>query len=104
MATPAAAGAVALLLQANPSLTPDQVKARLMKTAYKSFPTSSVAVDPTTGQSYTSFYDLFTVGAGYLDVAAALAEPRRGASNVGSGAISVRLLQLQNQDRNSVQR
>src|SRR6202045_2240334 len=38
MATPAVSGAVALMLEQNISLTPDQVKARLMKTAYKSFP------------------------------------------------------------------
>ena len=31
-------GAAALLLQKTPGLTPDQVKARLMKTAWKSFP------------------------------------------------------------------
>jgi serine protease AprX len=72
MATPAVSGAAALLLSKNPALTPDQVKARLMKTAYKAFPTSSVATDPTTGQTFTSYYDLFTVGAGYLDIAAAL--------------------------------
>ena len=35
MATPAVVGAAALLLQEQPTLTPDQVKARLMKTAYK---------------------------------------------------------------------
>ncbi len=40
MATPVISGAVALLLQQNSKLTPDQVKARLMKTAYKTFPTS----------------------------------------------------------------
>src|SRR5205823_4062329 len=45
MATPVVSGAAALLLQKSPSLTPDQVKARLMKTAYKTFPASSVAVD-----------------------------------------------------------
>jgi hypothetical protein len=45
-----------------------------MKTASKAFPTSSVATDPTTGQSYTSFYDIFTIGAGYVDAAAALAD------------------------------
>ena len=33
-----------------------------------------MATDPTTGQSYTSFYDVFTVGAGHLDAAAALAD------------------------------
>src|SRR4029077_5924986 len=49
MATPVVSGAVALLLQRNPSLSPDTVKARLMKTAYKTFPLASVAVDPTTG-------------------------------------------------------
>ena len=73
MATPVVAGAVALLLQQNPNMKPDQVKARLMKTAYKTFPTSSISVDATTGQTFTSYYDVFTVGAGYLDVAAALA-------------------------------
>jgi serine protease AprX len=72
MATPVVSGAVALLLQKNGSLTPDQVKARLMKSAYKTFPRSSTARDPTTGKSYTSQYDIFTVGAGYLDIQAAL--------------------------------
>jgi serine protease AprX len=72
MATPMVSGAAALLLQEQPSLTPDQVKARLMKTATKNFPSTSVAVDAVTGISYTSTYDLFTVGAGYLDVWAAL--------------------------------
>jgi len=84
MATPAASGAVALLLQAHPSLTPDQVKARLMKTAYKTFPVSSVATDPTTGETYTSYYDVFTVGAGYLDVAAALGNTDLASSKVGA--------------------
>ena len=72
MATPVVTGAVADLLQANPAMTPDQVKARLMLTAYKVFPTSSTATDTTTGQSFVSYYDAFTVGAGYLDLAAAL--------------------------------
>src|SRR6202022_3087794 len=72
MAAPMVSGAVALLLQKTPSLTPDQVKARIMKTAFKTFPGRSVAIDPPTGVSYTSQYDLFTIGAGYLDIAAAL--------------------------------
>lgn len=72
MATPMVSGAAALVLQQQPSLTPDQVKARLMKTATKNFPSTSVATDPVTGISYTSTYDLFTIGAGYLDVWAAL--------------------------------
>jgi len=74
MSAAVVSGAVADLLQAQPSLTPDQVKARLMKTAYKTFPTSSTATDPITGATYTSYYDVFTVGAGYLDLAAALAD------------------------------
>jgi serine protease AprX len=74
MATPVVSGTVALMIQKDPSLTPDTVKARLMKTASKAFPASSVATDSVTGESYTSFYDAFTVGAGYVDAAAALAD------------------------------
>ncbi len=72
MATPVVSGAAVLLLEQNPNLTPDQVKARLMKTASKTFPASSSATDPTTGITYTDYYDIFTIGAGYLDIAAAL--------------------------------
>ena len=63
MATPMVSGAAALMLQRDPSLTPDQVKARLMKTATKSFPAHSTATDPLSGQTYTSQYDIFTIGA-----------------------------------------
>jgi serine protease AprX len=48
MATPVVSGAAALLIQQNPSITPDQIKARLMKTATKNFPFSTTAVDPVT--------------------------------------------------------
>src|SRR5437016_7383867 len=72
MASPLVSGAAVLLLQQNPNLTPDQVKARLMKTASKTFPATSTATDPTTGITYTGYYDIFTIGAGYLDIAAAL--------------------------------
>src|SRR5208283_209577 len=61
-----------------------QVKARLMKTAYKTFPQSSVATDPTTGQTYTSYYDVFTIGAGYLDLKAALASSDLAPNSVGA--------------------
>jgi len=73
MATGVVSGIVADLLQAHPTLTPDQVKARLMKTASKSFPKSSSVYDPASGNTYVSYYDVFTVGAGYVDLGAALA-------------------------------
>src|SRR5260370_37705310 len=44
-----------------------------MKTAYKAFRVSSTVVDPLTGVTYVSEHDIFTVGAGYLDIGAALA-------------------------------
>jgi len=81
MATPVVSGAAADMLQGDPTLTPDQIKARLMKTAYKTFPQSSTAVDDVTGQSFTSYYDIFTIGAGYLDIAAALANHDRVTGN-----------------------
>src|SRR5581483_2244310 len=71
MATPVVAGAAALMLQANPTLTPDLVKARLMKSAYKGFAAYSSSWDAW-GNQYNSQADLFTYGAGYLDIAAAL--------------------------------
>jgi serine protease AprX len=61
------------MIQKDWSLTPDTVKARLMKSASKTFPIMySSAQDPVTGTEYQSQYDIFTVGAGYLDVWAAL--------------------------------
>jgi len=71
MATPLVSGAVALMLQQNPSLTPDQVKARLMKTAWKGFNQYTQSSDEY-GNNYANQYDIFTYGAGYLDIDAAL--------------------------------
>src|SRR5262249_44428003 len=65
-------GASALLLQQNPRPTPDQVKPRLMATSTKTLPARSVTVDTATGKTYRSQYDIFTVGAGYLDILGAL--------------------------------
>lgn len=81
MATPMVSGTVALMLQQNPSLTPDQVKARLMRDASKAFPTFSTATDPVTGQLYVSQYDIFTVGAGYLDIQGALNDTQLAVGN-----------------------
>ncbi len=72
MATPMVAGAAALLLEKQPNLTPDQVKARLMKTADKSLPATNIVTIPALGATYTLWYDVFTVGAGSLDVWSAL--------------------------------
>lgn len=71
MSTAVTSGAVALLVQAEPKLTPDQVKALLMLSANRDyFPqTSSVTAD---GITYVANYDIFTIGAGYLDIDAAL--------------------------------
>jgi serine protease AprX len=71
MSTPIVSGAVALMLQQNPALTPDQVKARLMKTAWKGFGQFFSSSD-SVGNVYQNEYDVFTCGAGYLDIDAAL--------------------------------
>jgi serine protease AprX len=57
MAAPKVAATVALMLEQDPSLPPDTVKARLMRSAYK----------PTIG-------DVFSTGAGLLNIAGALAD------------------------------
>jgi serine protease AprX len=72
MATPMVVGAAALLLEKAPDLTPDQVKAILMKSARKLPQAVSKTVDPVTGETFYTENDIFTVGAGYLDIAAAL--------------------------------
>jgi serine protease AprX len=84
MATPVVSGAIALMLQNQPSLTPDQVKARIMKTANKNLQPSTVATDPTTGISYDAQADVFTVGAGYLDIHAALTNTDAFPSTLGA--------------------
>jgi len=84
MAAPMVSGAAALVLQKSPSLTPDQVKARLMKTAYKNLAPYSTATDPVTGQTYKSQADIFTVGAGLLDIQAALSSTDLAPATAGS--------------------
>ncbi|MDE3197084.1 MAG: S8 family serine peptidase, partial [Acidobacteriota bacterium] len=65
MSAAVGSGAAAALLATNPWLTNNQVKARLMKTAGK-LPNVSYAID-----GYTIQNDIFTVGAGYLNLDAA---------------------------------
>src|ERR1019366_8428902 len=52
MAAPVVSGAAAILLEQNSKLTPDQVKARLMQTATKNFPSTSFATDSVSGVTY----------------------------------------------------
>jgi serine protease AprX len=62
MSAPVVTAAAALLLQKNPLLSPDTIKARLMLSA-----------DKWTGP--TGSADIFTYGAGFLDIPAAIANP-----------------------------
>jgi len=71
MATPVVSGSVALMLQKDPTLTPDTVKARIMKTAWKGFGVYCKSFDVLNNE-YDNQYDLFTYGAGYLDIDEAL--------------------------------
>jgi len=84
MATPVVSGIAALLLQKTPSLTPDQVKARLMKTAWKGFASNVTATDAGTGVVYQIQQDLFAVGTGAVDASAALTNTDLAPSNVGA--------------------
>jgi serine protease AprX len=84
MATPAVAGAAALMLQAQSSLTPDQVKARLMASTYKQGLTSTSAYVPHLLQTFISSYDLFSVGTGLLDVQTAMTSTDLAPATVGS--------------------
>lgn len=70
MAAPIVSGAVAMLLQDEPTLTPDQVKYRLMATAVK-----STATWPG--------YDATRAGAGYLDISAAVNGTTTASANTG---------------------
>ena len=67
-------------------MTPDQIKARLMKTAFKNFVPSASIADLSTGQTFNVQHDLFTVGAGYLDLKSALASSEK--STAGKRALS----------------
>jgi serine protease AprX len=67
MSAPIVSGAVALLLEDEPNLNPDQVKYRLMATANKTWPSYSAA----------------TAGAGYLDIYAALSGTTTQTANTG---------------------
>jgi serine protease AprX len=71
MASPFVAGIAALMIDGNSSLTPDLIKARLMKTAWRGFPTTMSTYDPVTHTTYSASHDFFTIGAGMVDAYAA---------------------------------
>jgi serine protease AprX len=98
MAAPMVSGTVALMLNKDSSLTPDTIKARLMKTATKTFPLSSTATDPVTLITYTSQYDMFTIGAGYLDAWAAL----NSSDSVPAGSTAASPIAVFNSSNSSV--
>jgi serine protease AprX len=80
VSAPMVSGAVALLLQSNPRLNPDQVKARLKNTAVKSVPRWS-------GDTRLwSNYDAQKAGAGYLDIYAAIHSSSTETANTGTPA------------------
>jgi serine protease AprX len=72
MASPMVAGAAALLIQKDPTLSPDTIKARLMKTASKAVPLTTSWTDSKSLFTYLNQSDIFTVGAGYMDIWAAI--------------------------------
>jgi serine protease AprX len=74
MATPLVAGVAVMLIDKNPAITPDQIKAKLMKTAWRGFPVKmSTTVTNQNGSTttYSATNDIFTMGAGQIDAWAA---------------------------------
>ena len=81
MAAGVVSGMAALMLQADPSLSPDTLKARLMKSAEKRL-----------------VYDVFSEGAGFADLRAALAESGVAQSGAPSPAVEWKQSGLEIQD------
>ena len=64
MATPVVSGAAALMLQEDPTLTPDQIKARMMKTATKQFARYTSASSLYHAGTFVTQQDIFAVAQG----------------------------------------
>jgi serine protease AprX len=93
MATPLVSGAAVFMIDLNSAITPDQVKAKLMRTAWRGFPyTMKIPVtDPATGvtTTYVENADLFTMGAGQVDMWAAYNDTTMPAGSAASPSVSV---------------
>jgi len=87
MAAPLVSGAAALLVQKDPTLTPDQVKARLMRTAWRGFTKTTNVYDAVTAQTYTANHDIFTIGDGQLDIWAAFNDTNKGSGTAASPSL-----------------
>jgi serine protease AprX len=72
MAAAVTSGVVALMIQADPSLTPDTIKCRLMASA-----------EPAVTSAGTLAYSVFQQGAGLIDALAAVSSGAGGCANVG---------------------
>lgn len=89
MAAPVVSGAVTLMLQKDPTLSPDTVKGRLMGTANKNFVPGYTWYDATVGANRYLQQDLFTVGAGYLNIPAALASTDTATTPAASPSVQL---------------
>jgi serine protease AprX len=72
MSAAVVSGVAALMLQAQPDLTPDEVKCRLMSSAH-----------PAVGATGNLAYSIFQQGAGEIDAYAAVLSQRTGCANLG---------------------
>ncbi len=84
MAAPIVAGAAAVMIDRDPTITPDIVKARLMKTARRGITKTVTVWEASTAKNYTLTHDIFTVGAGVLDEWAAFNNTERPSGSAAS--------------------
>jgi serine protease AprX len=89
MAAPVVSGAAAMLIDGNSALTPDQVKAKLMRTAWRGFPsTATITVSTPMAATYTEHSDIFTIGAGQVDIWAAYNDATMPSGSAASPSVS----------------
>ncbi len=72
------------MIDKDPTLTPNIVKARLMKTARRGLVKNVSVYDSATSSWYAITHDIFTVGAGVLDINAAFFNTERPSGSAAS--------------------